>query len=145
MLVSIEALSAFFKDAFPSADFEIESIGNKQAVLRQPITTQHLRPGGTVSGPTLMALADAALYTAILADLGLVAMAVTTNLNINFLNKPAKDKAIIAKCRLIKVGKTQVVGDVSLYSEGQESPVAHAVGTYALPQVQKSTSQHTAQ
>nr|WP_280636399.1 PaaI family thioesterase [Endozoicomonas sp. G2_1] len=92
-----------------------------------------MRPGGTVSGPTLMAMADAALYVAILAEIGLVALAVTTNLNINFLRKPAADKDIIAKCQLIKLGKTLAIGDVFLYSDGDDNPVAHAVGIYSIP------------
>ncbi len=80
-----------------------------------------------------MEMADAVIYVAILAEIGLVALAVTTSLNINFLRKPSSDKDILAVCKLIKLGKLLVVGEVSLFSEGEDEPVAHAVGTYAIP------------
>lgn len=132
-MLSKETLEAFFKNDFPQADFEIESSEKHSATIRKRITEQDLRPGGTVSGPVLMAVADAALYVTILSEIGLVALAVTTNLNISFLRKPASDRDIIAKCTLLKLGKTLAVGEVSLYSEGKTEPVAHAVGTYAIP------------
>ncbi len=130
-----EELINFFQSEFPQANFKIESVGGKSATISKKIDHNHLRPGGTVSGPVLMAMADAALYVAILSELGLVALAVTTNLNINFLRKPSSEKSIFADCNLIKIGKSQVVGEVSIYSEGFSEPVAHAVGTYALPPV----------
>jgi len=80
-----------------------------------------------------MGVADVALYAAILGEIGIVPLAVTTNLNINFLRKPAADRDIIGVCKLIKVGKTLAIGDVHLYSEGDGRPVAHAVGTYSIP------------
>lgn len=126
-------LVRFFADEFPQANFVIESVGGKASSLRKCIDHAHLRPGGTVSGPVLMALADAALYVAILGEIGLVALAVTTNLNINFLRKPGADADLLADCRLIKVGKRLAIGEVSIYSEGDDEPVAHAVGTYAIP------------
>ena len=128
-----EELSAFFRKDFPQADFIIESVGDKSATIRKKITKDHLRPGGTVSGPVLMAVADAALYVAILGDIGLVALAVTTNLSINFLRKPSAREDLIAECKLIKVGKSLAVGEVSIFSENSTEPVAHAVGTYAIP------------
>ena len=81
----------------------------------------------------MMTMCDTALYVTILGELGLVALAVTTNLNINFLHRPAANVDVIAECRLIKVGKKLVVGDVTLYSDGFDQPIAHATGTYALP------------
>ena len=81
----------------------------------------------------MMATADLALYVAILATIGIVPLTVTTNLNVNFLRKPAADRDIIAVCKLLKVGKTLAVGEVALFSEGDPEPVAHAVGTYAIP------------
>ncbi|WP_300427833.1 PaaI family thioesterase [uncultured Thalassolituus sp.] len=132
-MASKSELEQFFENDFPQADFVIEDVGDRAAKIRKRITQNHLRPGGTVSGPVLMEVADAALYVAILGELGLVAMAVTTSLNVNFLRKPAADKDIIADCSLMKVGKSLVVGEVSLYSEGQPEPVAHAVGSYAIP------------
>src|SRR5690606_19121575 len=94
---------------------------------------EDLRPGGTVSGPVLMAVADVALYVAILGEIGIVPLAVTTSLNINFLRKPAADRDIIGVCTLLKVGRSLAVGEVSIYSAGDPDPVAHAVGTYAIP------------
>lgn len=129
----IEEIREFMAREFPQAAVEVLEAGGGASRVRQAISHAHLRPGGTVSGPTLMGLADAALYVAILAEKGLVALAVTTNLNINFLRKPAADTAIIGECRLIKIGKVLVVGEVFLYSEGLEEPVAHVTGTYSLP------------
>ncbi|MBZ2169152.1 PaaI family thioesterase [Marinobacter sp. F4216] len=133
MMVTTEELREFFRTEFPQADFVIESVGNKSATVRKQINFDHLRPGGTVSGPVLMAMADVALYVAILGEIGLVALAVTTNLNVNFLRRPAADRDIIAECRLIKVGKTLAVGDVLIYSDGLSEPVAQATGTYSIP------------
>jgi acyl-coenzyme A thioesterase PaaI-like protein len=80
-----------------------------------------------------MAVADVALYVAILGEIGIVPLAVTTNLNINFLRRPAASAAIVGESRLLKLGKALVVGEVSLFSEGSEEPVAHVVGTYSIP------------
>jgi len=133
-----DELTNFFQKDFPQADFLIESVGDKSAVIRKKINHNHLRPGGTVSGPVLMEMADAALYVAILSEIGLVALAVTTNLNINFLRKPSSDADILAECKLIKLGKTLAIGEVTLYSDGMAEPVAHAVGTYAIPPARKT-------
>jgi acyl-coenzyme A thioesterase PaaI-like protein len=92
-----------------------------------------LRPGGTVSGPVMMATADVALYVAILGEIGIVPLAVTTSLSFNFMRKPAGDRDVIGVCKLLKLGRTLAVGEVTLYSEGSDEPVAHAVGTYAIP------------
>ena len=81
----------------------------------------------------MMSLTDSALYVAILGELGLVALAVTTSLNFNFLRKPRADLDVIADCKLLKIGRKLVVGEVTLYSEGDDRPIAHAVGSYALP------------
>tara|TARA_R110000823_G_scaffold144958_9_gene275148 strand:- start:10843 stop:11280 length:438 start_codon:yes stop_codon:yes gene_type:complete len=132
-MVTKEALAGFFEKEFPQAVVSIESVGDRSATLRKRIGDRHLRPGGTVSGPVLMELADAALYAAILAEIGLVALAVTTSLTVNFLRKPAADKDVIAQCTLLKVGRSLVVGEVSLFSDGELEPVAHAVGTYSIP------------
>jgi uncharacterized protein (TIGR00369 family) len=129
----IKQIQEFMAQEFPQSGIEIEALGNKSCCVRQRVDNSHLRPGGTVSGPTLMALADTALYVAILGEIGLVALAVTTNLNINFLNKPSANTDIIARCNLIKVGKRLVIGEVSLYSEGDDDPVAHVTGTYSIP------------
>ena len=124
----------FIKTEFPQSKCIIDSVGNKSATVRHNITEAELRPGGTVSGPVMMFVADVALYVSILGDIGIVPLAVTTSLNINFLRKPAADKAIIGVCKLIKVGRTLAIGEVAIYSEGNLDMVAHAVGTYAIPQ-----------
>ncbi len=128
-----QEISEFLVREFPQNKCTVESVGNRAATVRQEIGVQDLRPGGTVSGPVLMALADVALYVAILGEIGIVPLTVTTSLSINFLRKPASDRAIVGVCQLMKVGKSLVVGEVSLYSEGREDPVAHVVGTYSIP------------
>lgn len=130
---TLAELSAFLIQEFPQTQCTIEAVGNLGATIRHPVGPGELRPGGTVSGPVMMAVADVALYVAILGEIGIVPLAVTTNLNINFLRKPAGDHAVIGVCKLIKVGKTLAVGEVSLYSEGSDDVVAHVVGTYAIP------------
>ncbi|UNT60638.1 PaaI family thioesterase [Acinetobacter sp. ASP199] len=103
------------------------------STVRYYVSESQLRPGGTISGPTIMTIADFALYVAILGEIGLVGLAVTTNININFLRKPDGKHDLIGKCRLMKVGKSLIVGEVWVYSEGMEEPVAHVTGTYAIP------------
>jgi uncharacterized protein (TIGR00369 family) len=110
----------------------IERIGGKSARARFRVNKKHLRPGDTVSGPTLMALADVAMYAALLGEIGLVPLAVTTNLNINFLRKPAQ-KDVVGEAKLLKVGKRLAVGEVTLYSDGDAEPVAHVTCTYSIP------------
>ncbi len=126
-------LAKFLKKEFPQNKSTIESVGDRMATVRHVVGEAELRPGGTVSGPVMMTVADVALYVAILGEIGIVPLAVTTSLNINFMRKPASDRDIIAVCRLIKLGKTLAVGEVNIYSEGVAEPVAHAVGTYAIP------------
>jgi len=123
----------FMATDFPQSNSIIEATGNRGATVRHRIGVNELRPGGTVSGPVMMAVADVALYAAILGEIGIVPLAVTTSLNINFLRKPSADRDIVGVCKLIKVGRSLVTGDVYLYSEGDDRPVAHAVGTYSIP------------
>lgn len=132
-MVSKEQLTEFLVTEFPQTKCTIEEVGAGGATVRHKVGFEELRPGGTVSGPALMAVADVALYLAILGEIGLVSQIATSNLNINFLRKPSSDHDIIGKCSLIKVGKTLIVGEVSLYSEGHSEPVAHVVGTYSVP------------
>ena len=124
-------LAAFLAAEFPQTKVTVESVGDGAARVRHAIGFDELRPGGTVSGPVLMAVADVGLYVALLGVLGLAADAATSNLTINFLRMPAGDQDIIGECRLLKVGRTLIVGEVSLFSEGDPRPVAHVVGTYA--------------
>ncbi|MBK9626067.1 MAG: PaaI family thioesterase [Rhodocyclaceae bacterium] len=124
---------AFLSTEFPQTKCTVESVGAMAATVRHEVGIDELRPGGTVSGPVLMAVADVALYVAILGEIGIVPLAVTTSLSINFLRKPTPNSAIIGVCKLMKVGKSLAVGEVALYSEGTPAPVAHAVGTYSIP------------
>lgn len=128
-----DELAAFLKAEFPQTPCRIEALGPDSATVRHPVGPAELRPGGTVSGPVMMMAADVALYVALLGRIGIVPLAVTTSLSFNFLRKPAADRDILAECTLLKVGRTLAIGEVSLYSEGQSEPVAHAVGTYAIP------------
>lgn len=113
----------------------VEQIGAQTARLRLSADERHLRPGGTVSGPAMFLLADVGIWVAIFSHLGAGALAaVTTNLNINFLRKPPHGD-LIAECRLLKLGRTLAIGEASLFSVESDDPVAHAVGTYAVPAV----------
>lgn len=123
------------KTDFPQAKCTVENVGQQSATVKHSIGFDELRPGGTVSGPVLMTVADYALYVAILGEIGIVSLTVTTSMTINFMRKPSSSKAIIAECNLLKIGKMLIVGEVSLYSEGEPEPVAHVVGTYAIPPV----------
>lgn len=110
----------------------IEDAAPGTATLRLPFRPQHLRPGGTIHGPALMTLVDVATYIAILATLGPIALAVTTNLNINFLRRPARAD-VIGVARLLKTGRRLVVSEITATSEGETEPVAHATATYSIP------------
>ena len=110
----------------------IEEVWHGGCRVRRTFNPRSLRPGGTISGPTMMGLTDFAMYVAILASIGPVTLAVTTNLNINFLRKPAQ-RDLIAEVKLIKLGKRLAVGDVAIYSDGEENMVAHATSTYSIP------------
>lgn len=132
-IVSKTEMEAFFSEEFPQASFVIESFDEGSVTIRRKVDAGDLRPGGTVSGPTMMGLADCAIYAAILREIGLVALAVTTSLNINFLRKPVADKDILGVCKILKLGKTLATGEVTIYSEGDDRPIAHSVGTYSIP------------
>ena len=123
----------FLAREFPQNACVVEEVGHRSATVSHPIGPAQLRPGGTVSGPLLMAVADVALYVAILGTIGLVPLTVTTSLTINFLRKPSSRNPIVGVCRLMKVGRALVVGEVALYSDRNEEMVAHAVGTYSIP------------
>jgi len=128
-------LDAFLHREFPQVDenrFQVEEVRERLVRVRMPYHDGHLRPGGTISGPSLMTLADTAMYIAILALIGPVPLAVTTNLNINFLRRP-KPADVLAEARVLKLGKRLAVGDVALYSDGDPEMVAHATLTYSLP------------
>jgi uncharacterized protein (TIGR00369 family) len=133
--MSIADLDAFMAREFPQAarvDTALERLAPGELRIRLPFHVDHLRPGGTLSGPTLMALADRATYLLVLSMIGPVALAVTTSLNINFLSKPAPCD-LFADARLLKLGKRLAVAEVTMRSEGDESVVAQATVTYSIP------------
>ena len=126
-------IQTLLQKEFPSYKMKVESCENRHAKILLYVDNSHLRPGGTVSGPSMMFLADLAMYAAILNSIGSVVLAVTTNLNINFLRKPEPDKNLVGESKLMKVGKRLIVGEVSIYSEDDSEPVAHATCTYSVP------------
>lgn len=125
----------FLARAFPQNKCIVEAVGKASATVKHRIGPDELRPGGTVSGPVLMAVADVALYVAVLGEIGIVPLAMTTGLTINFLRKPSPLRSIVGVCKLMKVGRSLAFGCVDLYSEGSRESVAHAVGTYSIPQL----------
>lgn len=136
-VMSLEEVRAFIDREFPQIHhggraYEVEAVGRMSASLRMTYHERHLRPGGTLSGPSMMALADLGLYAAILANIGPVGLAVTTGLTFNFLRKPAQ-RDLLGECRLLKLGRRLAVGEVLIRSEGAEDLVCHATGTYAIP------------
>ena len=128
-----QRLAAEFPEAFHAdSGLTILKVAHGHAWVRLVPPANATRPGGTISGPVLMMLADVGMYVAILASIGWVPLAVTTNLNINFLRKPAPG-ALIAECQLLKLGQRLAVGAVTIRSEGDEEAVAHATSTYSIP------------
>ncbi|PCD77324.1 PaaI family thioesterase [Pseudothioclava arenosa] len=128
------SLSEFLAREFPqvAGDFAIEGVG-EELVVRLRVREDHLRPGGTVSGPNMFALADVGIYLAILQRLGPVALAVTTNASMDFMRKPEAGRDLIARVRILKLGRVLAVGDVLIFSEGDTKPVARASMTYSIP------------
>ncbi|KPQ00255.1 PaaI family thioesterase [Marinobacter sp. HL-58] len=135
MIVTFEELQAFLAEQFPQGARygTLEKLGDGWAEMKLEVDEEHLRPGGTVSGPAMMGLADVALYAALLGKIGLVPLAVTSNLNINFLRKPVAHSPIRARANMLRIGRATGVGEVFVHSEGMEDPVAHATITYSIP------------
>lgn len=136
-VMDIGALETFLAREFPqvfhdASGLVIEHAWHGGARVRQQFRPEFLRPGGTISGPTMMALADFAMYAAVLASIGPVPLAVTTNLNINFLRRPAT-RDLLAECRLLKLGRRLAVGEVVIRSGEMDDPVAHVTTTYSIP------------
>lgn len=135
--LSVAELEQFLRTEFPQvfnsqSGISIEAAWHGGALVRQAYRDALVRPGGTISGPTMMALADFAMYVAVLASIGPVPLAVTTNLNINFLRKPTQAD-LLAEAKLMKLGKRLAVGEVSVRSDGQAELVAHVTSTYSIP------------
>ena len=135
LAMDAEALARFLAAEFPQTadDFEIEEVREMGIRVRMPVAERHLRPGGTVSGPSMFALADVSVYLAVLAMIGPKALAVTTNCSIDFMRKPAARTDLVCVCRLLKLGRVLAVGECLLFSAGSEAPVARASLTYSIP------------
>ena len=133
-MVMLDELRAFFARDFPQSTVTIEAVGEGTARVRQEVGQAQLRPGETVSGPVMMATADAASYAAILTSIGIVPLAVTTSFNINFLRRPSAGKAIACEASLLKLGKRLAVTEMRIWSDGdEETIVAHCTATYSIP------------
>jgi len=135
--MTVAELEVFLRAELPSmfsnGSLVIERADGQTCRLRQRYSEQMLRPGGTISGPTLMALADCAMYVVVLSAIGPVALAVTTDLNINFLRRGVAGHDVIAQARLLKLGKRLAVGEVVLLSASSPDPIAHVTATYSIP------------
>ena len=137
--ITVDQFNALMAEEMPWAvedGMAVETIGVDNATMRLVFNEGMLRPGGTVSGPTMMALADATMYAVVLGAIGIVKLAVTTSFNINFLYRPSPAD-LMAEGRLLKVGKRLAVVEVTLHSDGHDEPVAHATGTYSIPPSRK--------
>jgi uncharacterized protein (TIGR00369 family) len=127
-----DRLQALVDEHYPYGDVRIESAGDGRVRLRKLVETRHLRMGGTVAGPTLMALADVSVYLALQTAAPAMLDAVTSHLSIHFLRRPAA-RDLIAEGRILRNGRTLAVGEALIFSDGEEEPVAQAMVTYALP------------
>jgi uncharacterized protein (TIGR00369 family) len=137
VMMTVEELERFFLAEFPQvfhaeSGLAIEAVWERGCRVRQAFRQRSVRPGGTISGPTMMALADFAMYVAVLAAIGPVPLAVTINLNINFLRKAAP-RDLLAEARLLRLGKRLATGEVTICSQGETEPVAHVTSTYSIP------------
>jgi uncharacterized protein (TIGR00369 family) len=133
--MTAEGLMAYLEEVFPQvrSDFAVDRLAEMEIDLRLKVAERHLRPGGTVSGPSMFALADCAVYAIVLAMVGRKALAVTTSCSIDFMRKPEAGRDLIARCRLLKLGRMLAVGDVLIYSDTGTEPVARASLTYSIP------------
>ena len=129
------ALQAFLAEVFPQVcdDFVVEDVAPMALTVRLRVAEKHLRPGGTVSGPSMFGLAEVAIYLATLSMIGPEALAVTTGSSMDFMRKPAAHTDLLAEARLLKLGRVLAVGDVLIYSDGDRRPVARASMTYSIP------------
>ncbi|MFP3382857.1 MULTISPECIES: PaaI family thioesterase [Tritonibacter] len=128
-------LMTYLEEVFPqiNGEFSVDALRPGEITMRLNVQERHLRPGGTVSGPSMFALADVAVYALVLAHLGGEALAVTTNASFDFMRKPEGGRDLLGQARLLKLGRTLAVGDVLLFSEGKAEPVARSTMTYSIP------------
>lgn len=135
VMMQADEIATYLDEVFPQVrgDFVIEDVSDCAVRVRMPVAERHLRPGGTVSGPAMFALADVSVYIAVLAMKGREALAVTTGGSFDFMRKPASGVDLICQCRLLKIGRVLAVGDCLIYSDGMDAPVARASMTYSIP------------
>jgi uncharacterized protein (TIGR00369 family) len=132
-MLGVDELQAILTNAFPDVDVpHVEDVSDDSVIVSYPVTDRHGRPGGTLSGPVMMSLADTSAWVAIMSQIGPVVLAVTTSLHIDFLRKPQLTD-LMAKTRLLKLGRRLAVVDVDLYSRGETELVAKAQVTYSIP------------
>lgn len=133
--MSASEIMSLLNKTFPQQAkfFEIDELTVESLIVRHKIDESHLRPGGTISGPTMFSLADISLYILTMSRIGPALLAVTTNCSMDFMRKPKAGLDLLAKTRLLKLGKNLCVGDVLIFSEGLEKPVARASMTYSIP------------
>lgn len=136
-VLTVEALDRLLRAEFPQmyhpdSGLAIEAVWHGGCRVRQAFRPDFVRPGGTIPGPAMMALADFAMYVGLLASIGWVPLAVTTNLSINFLRRPVQ-RDLVALVHLLKLGRRLAVGEITIRSDGEEEPVAHATSTYSIP------------
>ena len=130
-----ETLLEYVETIFPQikGEFQIDHLDEALLIVRLLVQEHHLRPGGTVSGPSMFSLADISVYLSVLAAIGPKALTVTTNCSLDFMRKPVSETDLLAHCKLLKLGKSLAVGDVLIFSDGMDKPVARATMTYSIP------------
>ena len=130
-----ETLLEYVETIFPqiTGEFHIDHLDEALLIVRLLVQEHHLRPGGTVSGPSMFSLADISVYLSVLAAIGPEALTVTTNCSLDFMRKPVSETDLLAHCKLLKLGKSLAVGDVLIFSDGMDKPVARATMTYSIP------------
>lgn len=135
VMMQADEIARYLDEVFPQVrgDFVIEEVADRRVRIRMPVAERHLRPGGTVSGPAMFALADVSVYIAVLAMKGREALAVTTGGSFDFMRKPVAGVDLICDCRLLKIGRVLAVGECLIFSEGVDEPVARASMTYSMP------------
>ena len=133
--MSAAEIMQLLAETFPqqAQNFIIDELTEDALIVRHKIDDRHLRPGNTISGPTMFSLADISLYILTMSRIGPVSLAVTINCSMDFMRKPEAASDLIAKTRLLKLGKSLCVGDVLIFSEGKNEPVARASMTYSIP------------
>ncbi|MCA1261105.1 PaaI family thioesterase [Nitratireductor aquimarinus] len=137
-VMDAEEVNLYLRDVFPQAcsgetpDYRALEVWPGGCTVRLEAGFQHLRPGDTVAGPSLFALADIGGYVCALSHVGRKALAVTTNLNINFMRK-AEAGVVDGHCRILKLGRRLMVFEAELVAGDTGETVAHATGTYSIP------------